>query len=131
MQIIIIISTLVMIINVHMPVNQIVSHISEPYWYSMTAAILIIMIINHAYTGPQDSFRPLRALLVLHDRGIFWPSQLASLDKRGGPRLVCGERCVQGDKYPTNRWLYLVCLCLSSEGFRVLGFNGFPQRPAQ
>jgi hypothetical protein len=65
---------------------------------------------KHTYAGHLNSFTRLRALLELHDGGIFWPRQLASLAKRGGLRLVCGKRCTQGGVYPhipTNLWLYL------------------------
>jgi hypothetical protein len=34
---------------------------------------------KHAYAGQLNSFKCLRVLLVLHDRGIFWPRQLSSL----------------------------------------------------
>jgi hypothetical protein len=37
---------------------------------------------KHAYAGQPNSFTHPRAVLVLHDRGIFWPRQLASLGKR-------------------------------------------------
>jgi hypothetical protein len=33
---------------------------------------------KHTYAGQLNSFTRLRALLVLHDRGICWPRQLAS-----------------------------------------------------
>ena len=32
--------------------------------------IIIIIVIKHAYAGELNSFTHLRALLVLHDRGI-------------------------------------------------------------
>jgi hypothetical protein len=35
---------------------------------------------KHAYAGQRNKFTHLRGLLVLHDRGILWPKQLASLD---------------------------------------------------
>jgi hypothetical protein len=35
-------------------------------------------INKHAYAGQLNSLTPLRAHLVLQDRGVFWPRQLAS-----------------------------------------------------
>ena len=36
----------------------------------MIIIMIIIIIIKHAYAGQLNSFTQLRALLVLHDRGI-------------------------------------------------------------
>jgi hypothetical protein len=34
---------------------------------------------KHAYTGVNDCFTHLRALLVLHNTAAFWPTQLQAL----------------------------------------------------
>jgi hypothetical protein len=44
---------------------------------------------EHAYAGQLNSLTHPRALLILHDRGIFWPRHLALLGRMGGLLLVC------------------------------------------
>jgi hypothetical protein len=62
---------IIIIINMLMPVNWIVLHILLPYRYSMTAALHSLLNNNeHAYAGQLNSFTHLRALLILHFRGI-------------------------------------------------------------
>jgi hypothetical protein len=58
----------IIIINILMPVNCIVLHIQEPYWYSITAALQSVFDNNHnhnplANAGQLNSFTRLRALL--------------------------------------------------------------------
>jgi hypothetical protein len=60
------------VVNETTSMSNILQHIDKIYNNS-----------KHAYAGQLNSFTHLRALLVLHDRGICWPGQqAASLGKR-------------------------------------------------
>jgi hypothetical protein len=71
---------------------------------------------KHAYAGQLNSFTHLRALLVLHDRSIVWPRQLAKNSLCFNDILLYGTCTVALHSSLLYRWHLKVEHCI-----RLLG----------